>query len=540
MGRLLNILWAQLQPHCRAAWAAWDRFWFAPTMPWALGWLRLISGGMLLYTHTVWGLGLDEFFGPEGWQDPLLVQTHHQGSPAWSLWWLVPNAWLWTVHGVCLVVLAAYMLGLWTRVSSVLALLIAISYAHRAPLANFGLDQINVLSCLYLCLAPCGAAVSLDRLLTRFRVSTAALRDGKTPSFSQPQPSAAAGLATRMLQVHMAILYLFAGLSKLKGDSWWDGNAIWMAAANYEYQSNSLVWLCWHPWVVNILTHVTVLWETTFILTVWKSRLRPLVLAVGIGMHLGIGMFLGMWTFGLAMIFAYLSFVPPELIARLQQRLLSWKPAAPVTIEYVPTSWCQRSWLAVRCACDLRGRIEPVPVDPPEPTPLVTGAPLSPGEWWSFVRSQPPEWDFPASNDGRHSPPRVLIVRSYLRPLMELQEYFLMRGFEPRIATDLPAAAALLSSRPFDALVLMVEKPEDLPDAEFLREMCMVGGRAAPVTVIAATPRVSEEIDWRPSWEHRLLVYPFSKRDLREQVAAGLQPRGIVADVPAQPTAAAV
>ncbi len=53
---------------------------------------------------------------------------------------------------------------------------------------------------------------------------------------------------------------------------------------------------------------------------VWPRLTRPIVIALGIGMHLGIGMFLGMWTFGLAMIIANLSFVSPWIVRRLLDR----------------------------------------------------------------------------------------------------------------------------------------------------------------------------------------------------------------------------
>ncbi|MFV0443501.1 MAG: hypothetical protein ACK5Q5_08015, partial [Planctomycetaceae bacterium] len=429
MGRLLANINARLAESWRGAWAAWNRFWFTPKLPWSLGWLRLLSGGMLFYTHLVWGFAFAEFFGPIGWQDPLLVSTHQADSTAWSFWWLVPPEWQWNVHVFCLVIIAAYALGLWTRLTSWLSLAIAISYAHRAPLANFGLDQINILTCLYLCLAPVGEAISIDRLIVRFREAYSALRDGHRPSYSQPQPAAATGLAMRLLEVHMAILYLFAGLSKLKGDSWWDGNAIWLAAGNYEYQSNSLVWLCWHPWIVNLATHLTVLWESTFIFAVWKPRLRPLVLAAGVAMHIGIGLFLGMWTFGLAMIFTYVSYLPPEVAWRWQQLALNWRKPAPITRRYIPSSAWQLTTLALRCACDLRGTIQPVAVTPPPaPVKVSPATALSPGEWWMELRNQRPVWNFPAANDKKHSSPRLLVVRSYLRPLMELQEYFVARG----------------------------------------------------------------------------------------------------------------
>ena len=38
-----------------------------------------------------------------------------------------------------------------------------------------------------------------------------------------------------MLQVHYCLMYLSAGLSKLKGDSWWNGTAPWITMNNPEF-----------------------------------------------------------------------------------------------------------------------------------------------------------------------------------------------------------------------------------------------------------------------------------------------------------------
>lgn len=277
---------------------------------------------MLLYTHLVWGLALEAFFGPAGWQDPLLVATRQQESVAWSLWWFVPPEHLRTFHYAGLAIIGCYTVGLFTRVTTVAAWIVAVSYINRAPMANFGLDQVNSMILLYLCLAPCGAAFSVDRLWRAYRARRA----------NRPLPPPAATVmtrvATRLLQVHVAILYLFAGLSKLKGQSWWTGDAVWLGAANYEYQSGSLEWLAWHPHLVNFLTHATVFFELTFCVFVWKRSLRPLVLLGGTMLHLGIGGFLGMWTFGLAMILTYVGFLPPEWIASTESPSPSRPPLA--------------------------------------------------------------------------------------------------------------------------------------------------------------------------------------------------------------------
>ena len=42
--------------------------------------MRILFGGMLFYTHLVWGLNLDGFFGPNGWQGETLVQDGAAGS----------------------------------------------------------------------------------------------------------------------------------------------------------------------------------------------------------------------------------------------------------------------------------------------------------------------------------------------------------------------------------------------------------------------------------------------------------------------------
>ena len=44
-----------------------------------------------------------------------------------------------------MVVFALFTLGLFTRVTSILSLLTAVSYANRVPAALFGLDQINIM-----------------------------------------------------------------------------------------------------------------------------------------------------------------------------------------------------------------------------------------------------------------------------------------------------------------------------------------------------------------------------------------------------------
>ncbi|MBL9124991.1 MAG: HTTM domain-containing protein [Planctomycetaceae bacterium] len=286
--------------------AGWNRFWFSAVDPATLGAIRLCTGAMLFYTHLVWTLGINDFLMPGGWLDPAAVRMTQRGGFAWSYWWYIQSPTLiWVVHLAGLVVFAMLALGLFSRIVSVLAFVITVSYTHRLTGALFGLDQINAMLAMYLMVGPSGAAYSLDR----WRL--ARKEDVKLPP---APPSVGANLALRLIQIHMCVIYFFAGVSKLQGPAWWEGSALWGAVANLEYQSFDMTWLAAWPLTIAFLTHVTVLWEISYPALVWPRLTRPIVLAMAVPLHLGIAFGLGMMTFGIAMLFGNLAFVSPKVV----------------------------------------------------------------------------------------------------------------------------------------------------------------------------------------------------------------------------------
>lgn len=298
-------------------WDAWNEFWFAPTDPATLSAIRFFTGAMLFYTHLIWSFDLSGFFGPNGWLPLQLMADVSQftnGGPdapvrwSWTYFNYIDSPTvLWIVHIAALFVFFFLMVGFFSRTMAVLAYLIAVSYAHRVtPGAYFGLDKINCLLAMYLMLGPCGARYSIDRI---WRLRRGAPRN--------VPPSAAANLAIRLIQVHMCIIYLFSGLGKLQGESWWFGDAIWIASANLEYQSIDMTWLVNHPYLINFMTHVTVFWELFYCALVWPRLTRPWVLFVAICVHGGIALAYGMITFGLVMLIGNLAFVSPATVGRL-------------------------------------------------------------------------------------------------------------------------------------------------------------------------------------------------------------------------------
>jgi len=313
----------------------WNQFWFAPRHSHVLAGIRIATGAMLFYTHCVIALDLASFLGSDAWITPALARELHDGtygmaSGAWSyLWFLSSPAFLWWHQAFALLVTLLMTIGLGTRVVVPLAWWMQLMFMHRLTGALFGLDQVTTLLVTYLMLAPCGSRWSIDAWLRRRldqQHETPAGQLLQEPrqgprrrwlvSFFLPaaEPSTATTVATRLIQIHLCVIYLFGGLWKGRGEMWWDGTAMWFAAANHEYRSLDLTWLADYPLVFATLAHATLFWEIFYPALVWPRLTRPLVLGMAVLVHAGIAIFLGMITFGVIMIVANSAFVEPSLL----------------------------------------------------------------------------------------------------------------------------------------------------------------------------------------------------------------------------------
>ena len=313
--RSSGVVW--LREYVNGCLEAWHRFWFEPADPLMLGIIRLLGGWMLFYNLAVWTMDLEAFFGDNGLQPLSAVKALYVNRPIFSFWLWTGDQYLWPMHIACLVISAMFCLGFATRVTSILSFLITISYSQRVPIANFGFDQILGMLCLYLSVGPSGAAVSVDSLIRRWWLRRKGL-------VAVPRKFASARVAMRLIQLHLCAIYFWAGFAKLKGPSWWTGEAMWRVIANEEYQTMVLTWMAWVPWLPFLIAHVTIAWEVFFIVLVWNPKFRPLMLFMGVLMHVGIGAFLGMWTFGLIMAFAYLAFSDPDLWRHRTTLFVRW------------------------------------------------------------------------------------------------------------------------------------------------------------------------------------------------------------------------
>jgi len=164
-----------------------------------------------------------------------------------------------------------------------------------------------------LCFAPIGRALSLDRVR--------AVRKAKQGDLNARLPRYTSGWAfacTRLMQIQMAVLFLFSATDKLRGDDWWDGDAVWLVFASADYYNNFMLnFLAPNYWLVNIATYSVILIEVAFPFLIWQRASRPYALVAALFLHLQFALLMNLYYFSFVMTMGHMSFLRPEWLRRL-------------------------------------------------------------------------------------------------------------------------------------------------------------------------------------------------------------------------------
>ena len=298
--------------------------------------------------------------------------AYRVGSPIFSLWFHITDPTSMAIaHGVILLIMFLFAIGFCTRVTSILTWLAAISYIHRNQQVLFGMDTMMNILLIYLMIGNSGAALSVDRLIARYRAAKNSLRrtggiDAVTRQFlDKPPDSVTAGLALRLLQVHFCFIYMAAGLSKLKGGAWWNTTAYWDTLVNPEF---TLIHYHWYEWMVRQMVQerpiyaiaaalgvaFTLVAEIGLPFLVW-TRLRPYIVIMGFMLHAGVAIFMGLWIFSLLMMTMLLGYIPGCCI---RERLFGSKRGDKVTVQFDQKSEPQLQAAARAQAIDFDDQID--------------------------------------------------------------------------------------------------------------------------------------------------------------------------------------
>lgn len=265
-------------------------------------WNQLFAGegrGLISRDLTEAIMSAETVFSPKvGW---IVTVGNHLGLDQyltlWFVWWCL------LCGALCLLV------GVLCRSAAVLVWFLHLCTTNSAALFTYGVDNFTSIGLFYLMLAPLPDQWSLDarirRVGTRRRVQ---------------------GFHRRILQMHMCLIYFFAGVAKSVGIGWWNGTSLWRALIWPPFNVIPPDLLILGKHILPALGILVCVAETGYPFFIWPRKSRPVWFGFIIGMHLMIGVAMGMYLFALIMVVLNTAAFGPGLIAgntiRLRQKTI--------------------------------------------------------------------------------------------------------------------------------------------------------------------------------------------------------------------------
>jgi hypothetical protein len=272
-----------------------ENFFLRPANARPLGALRIAVAALLLLQTGLLFRDLFELLGASGivqgnlnnyLLNPILPQL------AWAEALLSPLGF--SAHGSLVAAFLLYvasltllLLGFASRVAAFASWLLHFMLIYNTgSLSGYGVDSIAHFLLFYFIFMPVGDAWSLDRAWHR----------------KKPADPALNRLSLRILQLHLCLVYVVAGVAKALGEQWWTGEAIWRATMLPQFANVDMAWLAAYPLLAKLAAWGTLLVEIAYPAAVWPRRLRAPWVTLVVALHASIFFVMGLHVFSLFMI----------------------------------------------------------------------------------------------------------------------------------------------------------------------------------------------------------------------------------------------
>lgn len=307
-----------------------DAYWFGHGSPVTMGVIRIFIGFWALTNFLMIAPDFNAWFTEKGYVpfDAAMRKFPNLSDRSSVLWYEValpfevPRVSLvnyfglgtsapWMLAVYVLTVLAALttMLGLWTRLSTILLAIGVVTIHHRNGFIVHGGDTVLRVMVLYLALAPCGLSCSLDRVI------------GLWKGRIQPGVPMVSLWAQRLIAYNIALVYFTTFWHKMRGNLWRDGTATWYPARLNEFDRFWVPPFLEQPPFIYVTTYGTLATELALGTLVFYKPLRKWVLLGGLMMHAYIEYSMNIPLFAFVICSCYVAFYSGEEVTAWFGRL---------------------------------------------------------------------------------------------------------------------------------------------------------------------------------------------------------------------------
>lgn len=209
------------------------------------------------------------------------------------------DAWVFVILGLHVLAATSLVLGFATRCSAAVVFITLVSIQHRNPLVLYGADHVLRLMSFLLIFSRAGEVWSVDHWLMA--------RAGQ-------QALEGTAWCSRLMQLQVSIVYFKAFVSKLGGETWREGSAVYYAVEAAGFQRARLPRFARGLFWSRLATWWTLAVEFALGGLVWIPGPRYPILLAGVGLHLLTDVFMNLQLFGVTMIVCLTLFIEPQAL----------------------------------------------------------------------------------------------------------------------------------------------------------------------------------------------------------------------------------
>ena len=263
---------------------------------------RILGGTAILLEYLMNYAQRAYLFGPNGVFPFESYVARHSGFPLYAF--SQSTAYFELIYHLGIVIAFAWTLGIKTRWLTPLTLISWRALHDRNGMLWDGGDNLMGLLLIYACFVNVSAHWSFDAGASKLETDAAASKWRDASGILH-------NAALLAMAIQICLVYGIAGLTKVQGEVWRDGTALYFAFIDPEHGWPGVTEHLWKSGpLLTLLAYFTVAFQIGFTFLLFLNRWsRRCAVCIALSFHVGIALCMGLVTFGMFMMAADLALI---------------------------------------------------------------------------------------------------------------------------------------------------------------------------------------------------------------------------------------